>query len=265
MRNRIMWKKRILLLIAAALLVLGIVLGAVAENAGEAPEAAKETQYRVELADEAGLLKESEKAEVLEAMRGVAEYCHVGFYTTHDAGDWEKKARNWGFTRFGDSDYTVFCIDMNSRRIGIYSSDAIHKVITTGKANTITDNIYKDATRGDYASCARKAFEQMEAVLEGRKIAEPMKYISNAMVAVAGAILLAYLIINAKMQQEEEVGLADIIKVTAAGAGTAVLSNMVTRKVVHQSSSGGGHYSGGHSSGGHSSGGHGGGGGSHGF
>ena len=55
------------------------------------PEAAKETQYRVELADDAGLLKESEKAEVLEAMRGVAEYCHVGFYTTHDAGDWERR------------------------------------------------------------------------------------------------------------------------------------------------------------------------------
>ena len=53
MRNRIMWKRRILLLIAAALLALGIVLGAVAENAGEAPEAAKETQYRVELADDA--------------------------------------------------------------------------------------------------------------------------------------------------------------------------------------------------------------------
>ena len=235
--------------------------GESAEDDGQAPAEA-ENRYRRVIADEAWLLKSSaEAAEVLEAMKGVAEYCHVGFFTTTQSGDWKTKARNWGFKEFGDEDYTVFCIDMDTRRVGIYSSDTVHRAITTGKANTITDNVYRKATAGEYGACAIEAFEQMAAVLEGRKIAEPMRYISNAMVAVAGAILLAYLIINAKMQQEEEVGLADIVKVTAAGVGTAILANVVTRKVVHQSSSGGSHHGGGFSGGGH----HGGGGGSHGF
>ena len=253
-------RNRKILLIPAILLIAAVALSAFAESAD--PETA-ESRFQAVMSDDADLLTPEEEAEVLQAMQGVADYCHVGFYTTTDSGDWQTKAKNWAFTRFGDSDYTVFCIDMNTRRIGIYSSDAIHKnAITTGKANTITDNVYKKATAGDYALCAKEAFEQMEAVLEGRKIAEPMKYISNAMVAVAGGILLAYLIINAKMQQEEEVGLADIVKVTAAGAGTAVLANVLTKKVVHQSSSGGGGgFHGGGGGGGHS----GGGGGSHGF
>ena len=255
-------RNRKILLIPVILLVMAFALSAFAESTETSGSA--ESRWRTVMSDDADLLTPAEEAEVLEAMRGAAEYCHVGFYSTTESGDWQTKAKNWAFTQFGDSDYTVFCIDMDTRRIGIYSSDAIHKnAITTGKANTITANVYKKATKGDYAGCAKEAFEQMEAVLEGRKIAEPMKYISNAMVAIAGAILLAYLIISAKMKQEEEVGLPDIITVTAAGAGTAILANVLTRKVVHQSSSGsgGGFHGGGGGGGGHS----GGGGGSHGF
>ena len=259
-------RKKKILLIPLVLMMLAVALYAYAESVGGAAPAETGSKYRTVIADDAQLLKLGEQEEVLAAMQGVAEYCNVGFYTTHQSGDWETKAKNWGFNEFGDEEYTVFCIDMNTRRVGIYSSDGIHKVITTGKANTITDNVYKKATNAQYGECAKEAFEQMEAVLEGRKIAEPMRYVSNAMVAVAGAILLAYLIINAKMKQEEEVGLPDIIKVTAAGAGTAILANVLTRKVIHESSSGG-HHSGGYHGGGHSSGGghHGGGGGSHGF
>ena len=86
-------------------------------------------------------------------------------------------------------------------------------------------------------------------------------YSSERIYRVAVALLLAYLLIYARMEKETEISVPGIITVMAAGAGTAVLAKKLTRTVKHSSSSGGGHGGGG----GFGGGGGGGGGGGHGF
>ena len=227
---------------------------------------ADETAYRVVIEDDAGLLSEAEEAEVRTEMEDVAQYCNVGFYTTRRSGSQsaQAQAKAWGNRTFGNTDYTVFIIDMNNRWMEIFSSERIYRVVTKAKAYTITDNVYKYATRGQYADCAKETFRQIRQTLEGYEVASPMRYATNALVAIAVAILLAYLLIYARMEKETEVSVPGIITVMAAGAGTAVLAKKLTRTVKHSSSSGGGH-SGGFGGGGGFSGGGGGGGGGHGF
>ena len=225
--------------------------------------AAADGVYRAVLEDAGSLMTAPEEERVLAAMQPLTEFCHVGCYTYdgRDSTNVIQKARTWALQQFGQSNWTVFMIDMSTREIGICSGGEAYRSIDKGKANTITDNVYRLATRGDYAGCAIKAFEQMEAALKGDAVAAPMRTVSNILVAVAAAILLAYLVIYSRMQQETEISMPKVIAVTAAGMGTAVLARKLTRTVTHSSSSGGhGGGGGGGGGGGFSSGG-----GSHGF
>ena len=79
---------------------------------------------------------------------------------------------------------TVFLIDMSQRYIYIFSDGNNYKMITRAKSETITDNVYKYAVKEQYYQCAEKAYNQMYTVLEGGKIAEPMKYISNTLLSL---------------------------------------------------------------------------------
>ena len=247
------------LLLAAACALPCFTEGNGAGSAGSAGSA-----YRVVIQDDAGLLDTAELADVRAEMEAVAQYCNVGLYTTNrrSGQSAQEQAKAWGNRTFGTADYTVFVIDMYQRWMEIYSSERIYRVVTRAKANTITDNTYKYATNGKYADCAKEVFAEIRQVLEGYEIASPMRKVTNALVAVAVALLLAYLLIYARMEKETEVSVPGIITVMAAGAGTAVLAKKLTRTVKHSSSSGGGHGGGG---GGFSGGGGGGGGGGHGF
>ena len=155
---------------------------------------------------------------------------------------------------------------MATRQLGVWSSTDIQRTLTQEKCYTITDNVFSYASRGNYAGCAEAAFNQMHRALKGEKVSGPMRLISNALLALLAAILLAYLFISARMEQEVKVSLPEIVTTTAAGAGAVIAAKRLTRKVRHTSSSGGGggfHGGGGFSGGG--GGGFGGGGGSHGF
>lgn len=44
---------------------------------------------------------------------------------------------------------TVFAIDMDNRNIWIHSDGAVYQVVTKGYADTVTDNVYRYASRGD--------------------------------------------------------------------------------------------------------------------
>ena len=103
----------------------------------------------------------------------------------------------------------------------------------------------------------------MYKVLKGENVTGAMKYISNALLALLAAILLAYLFISARMEQEVKVSMPEVITTTAAGAGAVIAAKTLTKKVRHSSSSGGG--GGGFGGGGGGGGGFSGGGGSHGF
>lgn len=56
--------------------------------------------------------------------------------------------------------------------------------------------MYTYASDADYYICAMKVYEQEYTLLQGRKIAQPMKYISNALLAVVIAVVINYIIVR---------------------------------------------------------------------
>ena len=214
--------------------------------------------------DEEAAIKTGEIAGVEEAMMQVTEYANVGFYTYPASGNsgrsGESKARDWGNSVFGaGTRFTVFIIDMKTRHLDIWASESLVGTLTRAHSNTIADNVYRYASRGDYAGCAEETFAQIGRVLRGEKIATPMKVISNILLAMIVAILGTYLLVSARIRKEQAVSMPTVIRAAAAGTATVVTAQQLKKVVHHESHSGGGH------SGGFGGGGGGGGGGGHGF
>ena len=254
--------------ILLALLVLVLLPCLLAPALAETAQVNELTGYEAVIDDPAGLLDSSEVSGVLESMIPVTDYANVGFVTYaaggSDSSTAKTKAEKWGDARFGRSSaYTVFMIDMKTRRLAIYSSKSVYSLLTTAKANTITDNVYKLASKGDYAACAKKAFSQIARVMQGETISQTMKYVSNIFLAIICSILITYMFIAGRMRNEQATTMQTLTKAAGIGVATAVTGHVLKKVVHHQSSSGGrGGFGGG---GGGFGGGGGGGGGSHGF
>ena len=184
-------RKRILV---ASLLMIGMilptqVLAGTYENA--------ETGYESVIFDEADLLSASEEADLLEEMKPITEHGNVAFVSINDNPGYstERYAEDFCEDYFGYASATVFIIDMDTRYIWVYSQGDIYDTITDDYAQTITDNVYTYASDEEYYRCASVAFEQINTLLEGKWIAQPMKYICNAFLAVAVALLINYFVV----------------------------------------------------------------------
>lgn len=154
--------------------------------------------YEIVIDDDAGLLSSYEEELLYDVMSEISEYGNVAFksishnpkYNTYNY------ALDYYSSVFGSESGTVFLIDMDYRTIYIYSYGSIYRTITNSYADTITDNVYTYATNGNYYQCASKAFEQILSLLRGQKIAQPMKYISNALLAITLALLVNYFVVK---------------------------------------------------------------------
>ena len=246
------------------LLALALVLAVLPASAAGADiqEKNEETGYMLVIHDEGGLLDTAEAEGVLEAMRPILQYASVGFLTYPSGGsrgNSATKAQEWGDRIFGyNTRFTVFIIDMTNRHLDIYASRPLSGILTAAEENTIADNVYRYASREDYAGCAQSAFRQITAVLEGEKLQTPMKYASNALLAIILAILASFLLISGWIRKEQAVSMPTVVKAAGAGAATVILGNTLKKVVHHESSSGGGGgFGGGGGGGGGSSGGHG--------
>lgn len=221
----------------------------------------EETKYTVVIEDDANLLSEEEEEKLKVKMIPLTEHGHIIFksidsnYTTT-----ENYASSYYHSNFSTQSGTLFLIDMNNRNIYIFSDGDNYRSVTRSKAYSITDNTYRYATRGDYYSCAYYSFDQINSVLNGRKIAEPMRNASNVVVSITIALLINFLIVfyhsrikKAKISEITKNCVIDfnIGKVYAEKTGT----HRVYSPVSDSSSSGGG---GGGGGGGGSSGGGGG-------
>ena len=251
-------RKLILLTLALLLALLPLTCAA----GEQVRETNTETGYTLVIEDNGGLIDSADIAGVKESMLPILEYANVGFLTYSNTGNSSNsatKAQKWGDSTFGSrTRFTVFIIDMNTRHLDIYASRPLSGILTAAQENTITDNVYRLASKGNYAGCAKQAFEQIEKVLKGEKIATPMKYISNILLAVIMAILAAYLLISGWARKEQAVSMPTVVKAAGAGAATVVVANRLKKVVHHESHSGGGHGGGGGGGGGGgSSGGHG--------
>ena len=242
-----------------------------------------ETDYVVIIEDDADLLTADEENNLIPIMQGITAYGNVALKTINDNPyDTNTYAYNYYEDTFGSTSGTILLIDMDNREICIHSSGYNYQIITDDYGNTITDNIYRYASNGDYFSCCSKAFEQVLTLLQGSRIAQPMKYICNALLSIIAALLITYLIVryystkNRVSKNAKFIGVENHFLLKNPSANKTKTSKVYSpvNENNHGSSrhysggghSGGSHYSGGsHSSGGHSGGGHSGGGGSHRF
>lgn len=157
-----------------------------------------DTSYKVSIEDDADLLSPDEESRLGEQMKEITAYGNVGFVSIdYNYDSTEDFARTHYRQLFGYDSGTLFVIDMDNRNIWIFSDGDIYKTITDSYADTITDNVYTYASDEKYFDCASNAYTQISTLLSGRKIAQPMKYISNALLAMILALLINYFIVRA--------------------------------------------------------------------
>ena len=151
-----------------------------------------DTGYKAYIIDEEDLLSDDEEDELLnDHMIPITEYGGVSFVSTSSSNA-EKTAADYCYDLFDNNSGTTLLIDMGDRKIAIMSSGTVNKTITKNYGNIITDNIYSYATKEDYLGCAEKGFDQMTIKLEGGHIAEPMRYVSNLLMAIVFALVFNF-------------------------------------------------------------------------
>lgn len=156
-----------------------------------------ETGYRILLEDDAGLLTAEQAASLAERMKRITAWGNAAFKSIDEnPGTTESYIESYYREQFGRESGTVFLIDMDRRNIWLKNDGKISRVITNSYSDTITDNVYRSASGGDYYGCAMEAFIQIETLLSGSRIAQPMKYVSNALLALILALLVNFFIMR---------------------------------------------------------------------
>lgn len=156
------------------------------------------TGYTIGIYDDADILTSSEEELLMEQMEPISEYGHVALVTIdyNPYNDTERYCNYFYDEYFGRESGTVFIIDMQERYLYILNDGYIQRIITNSYSLTITDNVYTYATDGDYYLCASKAFSQINTLLEGGRISQPMKYICNALLALIIGFTITYVIVR---------------------------------------------------------------------
>lgn len=228
----------------------------------------RDTNYVAYVLDGADYLTYEEENQLIEDMIPLTEYTNVVYVTDdnniHYSESYsESFATNCAETLFDNESAIVYLCD-NEYDYIIVQGD-IKKFISNGQCRSITDNVYSYSADEEYYKAARKAFSQALDLIEGRKIAEPMKYICNAFIGLFVAFLICYSIISGKSKLKRATNsemLEGAINWIELGQPDVQFVN-TTRTYSPQSSSSGGSRGGGHHGGGHHGGGHHGGGHSH--
>ena len=222
------------------------------------------TDYEAIVQDDADLFTDSEEEDLCELLESVTEYCNAAVVTIdyNPHYNTQSYAESYSDDEFSKGNAVVFVVDMDNRYLYLDSSGAARKRITSAYADTITDNVYRYASDSDYYTCAYKTFEQVYALMKGQRIAQPMKYISNTLLAVALAMLINFIavsILSGKRKATRNELLSGIYSSFKIHDAAAVFTHQ-TKTYSPQSSGGSGGGSsgggGGGGGGGHSGGGH---------
>ena len=218
--------------------------------------------YEILIDDAADILTDDEERDLIPYMADCSQEGFVILVTTDDNkyDDAEAYAGNYYDSLIPEESGILFLIDMDTRELRFYSEGQYHYELTGSIMNIIGDNIYRSASAGNYFECAKEAFTEISDVLEGKRIAAPMKYISNACLAVLIALIINYFIARAASMMtgplDSEVFAALNSRYSFTDPG--VRKTHSTRTYSPRSSGsggsggGGGGGGGGHSSGGHS-------------
>ena len=157
-----------------------------------------ETGYVIYIADEEDLLTDSEEVQLIEDMKPITEYGNAGFVSCENNSVSTRQYAEQRYSSvFGSESGTLLLIDMGMREFYIRNNGSVSRIITSAYSNTISDNIYKYASDRYYYKFAATCFLQELELLRGGKIAQPMRYISAALLALILGLLLNYLILRA--------------------------------------------------------------------
>ena len=190
-------KSIVLILLLIGCLSFSLTVHAESDADSSAPDSIywenPDTGYQVLLEDDAALLDSEERVQLAEEMKVITSYGNAVFKTiSYNSYSASSYARDFYHDLYGQSSGTLFLIDMDNRELYLFSDGAMYRTVTKSYAESITDNVYRYASKGNYYSCASEAFEQIHTLLAGQKIAQPMKYISNILLALILAALINY-------------------------------------------------------------------------
>lgn len=165
-------------------------------------DADTQTGYQAVIEDECDLFTEDEEQSLMDTMQQITEYGNVMLVSARPLLSvfTDEYAQDRYDQEFGNTSGTILLFDMSHRNLWIYSRGNVYDVITDNYAETITDNVYRLASDENYYDCARKAFSQELTLLRGGRIEQPMKYITNALMAAALAALIHFLILALQRQ-----------------------------------------------------------------
>ena len=151
-----------------------------------------ETGYSVYIDDEEDLLSSTEEEDLAEKMIPLTKYGNVGFLSGRGDYSAANSIRYFYDDVFSGKSGLIFFIDMENREIRIQSGGAFYKTITSNVADSITDNVYVFASKGDFYKTAAVAFSQVKAKMEGGFVATPMRWITNFFLAIFLALLFNF-------------------------------------------------------------------------
>lgn len=213
------------------------------------------------IADYADLISDTQEKELGKQLKSITEYSNIALVTLsqNPVKSAENFAEQYNEKLFENAPGVVFLIDMDTRVVYIDSIGSARKTIRSSYANTITDNIYTYAHDGNYYECARRGLEQINDLFHGRRIAQPMRYVSSALLALVIAVMINFFIVlrvsrmHAPSTSELVDGIyskCDILDAHAVHSGRT--KTYSPRSSGSSGNSGGGGGGGGHSGGGHS-------------
>lgn len=183
--------KRLLIILMIVFLLIDIPMKVNAENTDINN---RKINYKVIIEDDANLLTEEEEKKLKECMTDLTEYGNVLFKTTNSANGTNslRFIQNYYYSILNNKSGVAFYIDMYSRQVCACATGGLDSIVTNSKCDTIMDNVYTYAKKRNYYKCAEETFTEIKDLLEGRKIAEKMKYYCNAIVAIMISLFSTY-------------------------------------------------------------------------
>ena len=162
------------------------------------------TNYVIYMNDSYDLLSDEEESKLIEEMIPITQYGNAAFLSCENYSESTSQYAARAYSSLvGTESGTLLVIDMGQRMLYIKSNGAISKIVSDAYSNSITDNIYKYASNADYYTCASKAYAQVLTLLDGGKIAQPMRYISAALLAIILGLMVNYLIVRTVSKPRE--------------------------------------------------------------
>ena len=221
------------------------------------------TGYGVYISDYADYLSDDEEKKLVEDMKPVTSYGNVLFlsFTEENGYSYIGSTTEKFYLKHIGAYKSGVVFSVNPTDIYIYSEGDMYDVVDKKYAYTITDNIYKEAKDDNMYNCSVHCYQMIMDVIEGRRIAQPMKYICNTLLGLMMAILICFLYIHRRATingtSENELLLNSKRRFYKGDSSIKYVNQ--TKIYSPRSSGSGGGFHGGHGGGGH----HGGGGGHH--